>query len=93
MKIDLRPDWVDKISGKEKVYKVGQRDQKVIDETFGSLESQNRLYCTTQLTLFSYLVFVVYKHIPGQEEPVGHVVVDIRELNDMTIPDAYPMPS
>jgi hypothetical protein len=93
MKIDLRPDWVDKISGKEKVYKVGQRDQKVIDETFGSLESQNRLYCTTQLTLFSYLVFVVYKHIPGQEEPVGHVVVDILELNDMTIPDAYPMPS
>ena len=38
-------------------------------------------------------MFVVYTHIPGREEPVGRVVVDVRELNDITIPDAYPMPS
>lgn len=36
---------------------------------------------------------MVYKHIPSQEEPVGRVVVDIRELNDITILDTYLMPS
>jgi hypothetical protein len=37
----------------------------------------------------AFPIFVVYKHVPGQEQPVGRVVVDVRELNDTVIPDAY----
>jgi hypothetical protein len=39
----------------------------------------------------AFPIFVVYKHVPGQEQPVGRVVVDMRELNDIVIPDTYPI--
>lgn len=46
---------------------------------------------TTQATLFSYPVFVVWKSLPDGSRK-GRVVVDIRGLNDLIVPDVYPVP-
>jgi len=42
------------------------------------------------LTPFGFLVFVAWRNIDGKRK--GRVVVDIRGLNKVTVPDSYPMP-
>lgn len=50
-----------------------------------------RLEFTTEHTLFSFPVFVVWKaNAEGKRK--GRVVVDIRKLNEMVLPDLYPLP-
>ena len=91
MRIPLRSDWESKIKGKTRVYPLGLKDREIVEETFAELESQGRISRTTKLTSFSYPVFVIWKPVYGV--PKGHMVVDIRGLNQLVIPDVYPMPS
>lgn len=42
-------------------------------------------------TLFSFLVFIVWK-IAANNEKNSQAVVDIRKLNDLVISDTYPLP-
>ena len=96
MKLTLRNDWQDKVSGKAKVYPLGIKDREVIDKTFDEMYEQGRLEWTTQVTPFSFPVFVVWKDLPGETGgPVnrkGRPVVDIRALNDLLVPDAHATP-
>ena len=46
---------------------------------------------TSTATPFSFPCFVVWRDTP--EGKKGRVVVDIRALNSITMPDAYPVPS
>ncbi len=41
-------------------------------------------------TLFAYPVFVVWRVVKGK--PKGRVVIDLRPLNRVTVPDNYPLP-
>ncbi len=91
MKIPLQENWQSKISGKAKVYPLGIKDKEVVDKTFDELHRQGRLDWTTQATPFSYPVFVVWKNLPDGGRK-GRAVVDIRGLNDLILPDAYPLP-
>ena len=43
MKISLRSDWESKIKGKTRVYPLGLKDRKIVEETFAELESQGRI--------------------------------------------------
>lgn len=45
-------------------------------------------------TEYAFPTFVVFRNIHTPEGPVqkGRVVVDIRGLNKVTVPDVYPMP-
>ncbi len=90
MHIPLRSDWETRISGKAKVYPLGTEDKKLVDQTFDDLHAKGRLKYTTNSTPFSYPVFVVWKMVNGQRK--GRVVIDIRGLNAITLPDAYPLP-
>ena len=91
MRIPLKPGWEDKVDGSAKTYPVGEKDRKVIDKTFDELHDQGRLEWTTESTPFSYPIFVVWRTLPNGERK-GRAVVDIRKLNEITQPDAYPLP-
>ena len=90
MDIPLVDNWKDLYKpGQARVYPLGERDKAVIDKTFDELHDQNRMEWTTSSTPFSFPCFVVWR----EDTNKGRVVVDIRALNKITMPDAYPMPS
>lgn len=86
MRLPLRTDWESKITGRPKVYPLGIKDRAIVDEVFDKLQAQGRLEFTKQPTPFCFPVFVVHK---GNH---GRPVVDIRQLNQVSIRDAYPLP-
>ena len=50
-----------------------------------------RLKFTSGHTSFSFPVFVVWK-LDAEGKRKGRAVVDIRKLNDMVLPNSYPLP-
>ena len=91
MEIPLVDDWEHVYKpGQARVYTSGRRDRQVIDETFDKLHTQGRLDWTKKSTPFSFPCFVVWKQT--SDGPKGRVVIDIRALNKITVPDAYPIP-
>lgn len=91
MEIPLVDNWKDLYkAGQARVYPVGARDKQVINEAFDKLHEQGRMEWTSTATPFTFPCFVVWKDTA--DGPKGRVVVDIRALNKITIPDAYPMP-
>lgn len=93
MSIPLVDNWTEVYKpGRAKVYPVGPRDRAVIDSDFNKLHEQGRMSWTNEPTPFSFPCFVVWKTLPDGTRK-GRTVVDIRALNKVTIPDAYPVPS
>ena len=90
MKIPLKSDWEERVSGKAKVYPLGAKDRELVDKTFDDLHRTGRMSWTNQSTPFSYPCFCVWKSVDGEKK--GRVVIDIRGLNAITQPDAYPLP-
>lgn len=91
MEIPLVDNWEHIYKpGQARVYASGLRDRQLIDETFDKLHEQGRLEWTKSHTPFSFPCFVVWKNTPDGAK--GRVVVDIRALNKITVPDAYPIP-
>ena len=64
----------------------------MIDKASNKLHVQDRMEWTKESTPFTYPCFVVWKDL-GNNQRKGRVVVDIRALNKITMPDAYPVPS
>ena len=92
MKVHLKPGWETKVSAiKPRVYPLGIEAKRLVDETFDEMQRLGRLKYTTSHTPFSFPVFVVYK-TNAKGEKKRRAVVDIRKLNDLVIPDAYPLP-
>ncbi len=94
MEILLLENWRELYKpGQARVYPLGDRDKEVIDREFDKLHDQGRMEWTTTATPFSFPCFVVWKDASATAERKGRVVVDIRALNKITMPDAYPVPS
>ena len=92
MKVDLKPGWEAKVSAiKPGIYPLGINSKRLVDETFDELQRLGRLKYTTSHTPFSFPVFVIWI-TEANGEKKGRAVVDIRKLNDLVIPDAYPLP-
>lgn len=92
MKVLLKPGWETKVSTiKPRVYPLGNENRQVVDETFDEMHRLGRLEFTTEHTLFSFPVFVVWK-ADAEGKRKGRAVVDIRKLNEMVLPDSYPLP-
>jgi hypothetical protein len=92
LKVELRPDWRDRISGKAKIYPLGTQDKQIVERTFTTLTHQGRATRTLHATPFSFPVFVARQTLPDGERK-GRVVIDVRPLNHATLPDVYPMTS
>ncbi|POS82631.1 hypothetical protein EPUL_004731, partial [Erysiphe pulchra] len=82
---------VEAVLDNAKVYAAGREDKEIIDKTFDKLHEQSRLYWTKIATPFSFPVFVIFKNSNGVIK--GRPVIDIRALNHIAIPDAYPIPT
>ena len=92
MKVYLKPGWETKVLAiKPRVYLLGIEARYLVNETFDEMHHLSRLKYTTLHTPFSFPVFVVYK-INAKREKKRRAVVDIRKLNDLVVPDAYPLP-
>ena len=70
---------------------MGVKDKEIMDQTFDKMHTMGRLEWTKGPTPFSFPVFVVWK-TNSEGIRKGRPVVDIRGLNDLLIPDAYPLP-
>lgn len=93
MKVELKPELVNKLSGKAKVYGAGREDREVIEQTFQKLEDQGKIvkYDGSKPVPITHPVFVVWRYLPDGTKK-GRVVIDSREFNDGVIGDSYPMP-
>ena len=89
MEVPLVENWREIYKpGQARVYSLGQNDKECIDREFDKLHSQGRMEWTETSIPFSFLCFVVWKTTPEGEKK-GRVVVDIRALNRITMPDTY----
>ncbi len=89
LKIPLVDGWQNhKLSSRP--YPTGRKDRELIDQTFDKLHEQGRMEWVDGLTPFTTPIFVVWRHVHGKEK--GRVVVDLRPLNRVAIPDNYPLP-
>ena len=79
------------MSGKAKVYPLGAKDRALVDKTFDELHTADKMSWTNESTPFSYPVFCVWK-TNADGERKGRPVIDIRDLNTITQPNAYPLP-
>jgi hypothetical protein len=94
MQIPLVEGW-EKKRPKPKVYPLSTEDQKLVDETFDKLHSQNRMEWAKEHTPSGYPVFVAYRNVhrpDGSTIIKGRVVVDLRGLNKIVEQDVYPLP-
>ena len=92
IKVHLKPVWETKVSAiKPRVYPLGINSKQLVDETFDELQRFGCLKYTISHISFSFLVFVIWKTAANSEKK-GRAVVDIRKLNDLVIPNAYPLP-
>lgn len=69
---------------------MGNKAQRVIDNTFDEMHKQGHLEYTIDPTPFSFLVFVIYK-TDSHGKRKSRAVFDIRKLNDLVLPDSYPL--
>ena len=92
MKVPLKPGWEAKVFAiKPSVYPLGNEACQLVDEMFDEMHRLGRLKFTSGHTPFSFPVFVVWK-LDAEGKRKGKAVVDIRKLNDMVLPDSYPLP-
>jgi hypothetical protein len=83
LEIPFKPGAVIESKGR---YRVSKRDEAVIDEVFDSARKDGRLLPSEGTNPAGWPVFVVWSK--GRGRPV----IDLRGLNAMVIPDAYPLP-
>ena len=97
LQVPITTDWQSS-SAKlgNKVYPLTPEGRKLVDEKFDKMHAQGKMSWSEEPTPFAFPVFVVYKTVyVGPEktpERKGRVVVDIRGLNKITVPDNHPLP-
>ena len=91
MRISLKSDWQAKVNGKSKIYSLGIKNKAVLDKTFDELHMKSRIKWTDKVTPFSYPVFVTWKIVNDIRKK--RAVIDIRNLNDLIVLDAYSISS
>ena len=92
MKVSLKPGWEVKVSAiKPRVYPLDNDAQWLVDDTFNKLHQQGHMKFTSDLTPFSFPVFVVWES-DSEGKKKGRAAVDIRKLNDLVLPNFYPLP-
>lgn len=97
MRVPLIDDWQTKIKAMRlgRVYSLGPVEKQLVDEMFDKLHQQGRMQWASNHSPRGYPVFVAWRtqYKDGNAVKKGRVVVDIRNLNKITVPDIYPTPS
>jgi hypothetical protein len=97
MTIELKDGWQD-ANVPSKIYAGGPRDRACIDNVFDKLTQQGKMEPAIKQAPFPVPVFVVWKPIVKQHDDgteytdyKGRPVLDMREINNWTIKDSYPL--
>jgi hypothetical protein len=83
-------------SPKNKISHLSPKDKAEVDKTFDAIHNDGTMSYATGHTPSAYPVFVVWRSVPqpdGTTLRKARVVVDIRGLNKITVPDVYPIPT
>jgi hypothetical protein len=91
MRLSLKNEWQDKLIVKIKIYSLNTNDKKIVNDTFNRLQTQNKLKFTIVATSFAYSVFVVW--MIKNDVRKERAIVNIRELNNLLVSDAYSVSS
>lgn len=92
IKVDLKPRWETKVSTiKPRVYPLGIENRRLVDKMFDKLQRLGCLKYMTSPIPFNIPIFVIWKTAANGEKK-NRAVIDIRKLNDLVIPNAYPLP-
>lgn len=77
MIILVKPGWEFKVSViKLKVYPLGNKARRVVDDIFDKKNKQGHLKYITNLICFRFLIFVIHK-IDSQGKKKGCAIIDI----------------
>jgi hypothetical protein len=92
MSIILKSNWANKIKF-NKIYSFKFDEKKIMNEIFDNLHFKSKMKWSTNSISFDYFVFVIYRIIFKDEKSIRkeRVVIDIKELNVITLSDAYLM--
>ncbi|EAQ84379.1 hypothetical protein CHGG_08393 [Chaetomium globosum CBS 148.51] len=89
MRVPLVEGWQNqRVSSRS--YPLSRRDRQLLDEIFDGLHKQGKMIWATRATPFAHPVFVVWRTVKGVTK--GRVVIDLRGLNRVSVPDNYPLP-
>lgn len=92
MKVLLKPGLESRVASiKPRVYPLGNNSKSLVNKTFDEMQCLGRLKFIDSYTPSSFPVFVVWKTTSNGKRK-SCAVVDIRKLNELVIPDAYPLP-
>ena len=77
-----------------KMYSLSSADRKLVDEVFDKLHAQGRMEYISQSIFHDYFVFAVWRIVSESDESErkDRVIVDIRDLNKISLIDFYFMP-
>jgi hypothetical protein len=92
MSIDLKSNWADRIKF-NKIYLLNSNERVIMNDTFDNLHVKEKMKWFTKSTLFDYSIFVTYRTIMKNDKLTrkDRAVVDIKDLNAITVSDAYSM--
>jgi hypothetical protein len=94
MRLPLVDDWQTRIRSMKpgRVYPLGPTERQLVDDTFDKLHTQGRMDWANNHSPSGYPVFVAWRTTYEDGVPVrkGRVVVDVRNLNKISVPDIYP---
>ena len=89
MRVPLVEGWQNqRVSSRS--YPLSRRGRELLDGVFDGLHKQNKMVWATRATPFAHPVFVVWRTVRGKVN--GRVVIDMRGLNRVSVPDNYPPP-
>lgn len=89
LQIPLVEGWEKKVKATSSVYRLSPEDRALVDEVFDGLHAEGKMkWCRG--APFGWPVFVVWKGSGPTRK--GRVVVDVRGLNAISVPDVYPLP-
>lgn len=89
MKVPLVDGW-QKQKLNTRAYHLSTRDKEAVDQIHNRLTQLGRLKFTEEATPFAHPIFVVWRKVDGKDK--ARVVVDLRGLNKVAVPDSYPLP-
>ena len=90
--IILKSDWTSRIKT-NRIYSLEYENRTFIDIIFDKLHEKNKMEWSKKPTLFDYFVFVIWKTSHKNDKSIEkkRVIIDIRDLNEIIVNDAYSM--
>lgn len=89
MRIDLVDGWQSQIKS-ARPYPLGHKDREFLDEHNDKLHAEGKWVFMDEPTPLACPAFVVWRKATPKLK--GRVVIDLRPLNKVVIPDVYPLP-